>query len=187
MAEQIQWARLTDLAPVIKALRWPAAAYMYLERAPELWLSDAEVVAGVRLEVFDPQTQFGEWERGRVFCADFELRWEKLDGAYQTVVVGNTLVLNNFTPANEMGLAMATVQKRGYLLWGKRMKDDQLSVINAEHKPNSQVYLELRIPRILRYPVSPNARQTQLNVFEYVDPKSGDLLYYRFVGLEELQ
>lgn len=186
MTEQIQWARLTEPGQAIRLLSWIRPAYMYLERIPELWLSDDDVAAGVRFELFDPQTQFAEWERGRVFCPDFELRWEKLDGAYQTVVVGNAPSLHGFSLATEIDLAAASAQTRGYLLWGQRVKDDELSLIGVEHVPNGQVYLELRIPRILRYPMSDQARQARLIVREYANPKSGDLLYYRFAGLEEL-
>jgi hypothetical protein len=159
---------------------------MYLERVPELWLSGDEAAAGVRFEAYDSGVQFGDWERGRVFCPDYELRWEKLDGAYQAVLVGNAPSLNGFVVATEVDLDRASAQTHGYLLWGQRVEDEKLSLIGVEHTPNGQVYLELRIPRILRYPVSDKSRQVRLRVREYIDPKSGDLLYYRFVGLEEL-
>lgn len=186
MAEQIQWARLSEPTQAIRSLSWTLPAYMYLERVPELWLSDDEAAAGVRFDLLDPQANFSEWERGRVFCSDYELRWEKLDGAYQTVVIGNAPSLNGFALATEVDLDTASVQTHGYLLWGHRVEDEKVSLIGAQHAPNAQIYLELRIPRILRYPVTDKSHQVRLRVREYSDPKSGDLLYCRFVGLEEL-
>jgi hypothetical protein len=46
-------------------------------------------------------------------------------------------------------------------------------------------FMEFKIPRVLLYPVSAEARRVRLRVCEYVDPRSGELCYYRFKGLEE--
>ena len=186
MTECIQWASLIEPETAIRSLSWTPFTYMYLERVPETWLSDDEIASGIAFSLFDPQTPFSNWERVRVFCSEFEIRWEKLDGVYQTVVVGNAPSIEGFFYAEEINLDKAIAQRHSYLLWGQRVKDDQLDLIGAKHEPNQQIYLELRVPRILRYPVSSEVHQVQLQVCEYVDPKSGDLLYYRFLGLEKM-
>ena len=186
MTEYIQWARLAEPETAIRSISWTPPTYMYLERVPEIWLSDDEVAGGVRFELLDPETPFGSWERGRVFCSEVEMRWEKLNGAYQSVVVGNASPIEGFSPAEELDLAGANVQICGYQLWGQRVEGEQLDLIGTEHEPNRPIYLELRVPRLLRYPVSSEAHQVRLKVREYVDPKSGELLYYRFLGLEEV-
>jgi len=186
MTEHIQWARLADPSIAIRALSWPDIAYMYLERIPERWLSLPEVANGVRFEILDLQTPFQQWERGRLFCSSFELRWEKMDGQFQTVLVGEAPILVDFAPAIEPDLDAADQQVQEYLLWGRRVAESEVAILGAEHQSDSQVFLEMRVPRILYYPVSDNARQARLVVREYSDRSTGHLLYYRFTGVEEL-
>ena len=45
--------------------------------------------------------------------------------------------------------------------------------------------LELRIPRVLRYPVPGVKRRTALRVCEYMDGSTGAVLHYRLAGVEE--
>ena len=187
MADTIQWARLTDLLPIISALAWHDLSYMYLERIPEAWVSESERYDGLRLERLDQRTPFNEWERGRLFCQDFELRWEKMDGAFQVVYVGAPPDdLPGFTPTDELDLSHADTRIRSYYLWGRRVSDEQLTAVGASKQPAAEVFIELRIPRHLHYPVSAAAQQVKVQVCEYIDPTSGTTVYYRFQGLEEL-
>lgn len=184
MTDVIQWAKLQDLSPIISELTWPERSYMVLERVPDAWLADGERENGLRLEAFDPAEPFNDWERGRVFCAAFELRWEKLDGAFQAVYVGPPANLAGFALAQELDLSAAKPEPHRYYLWGTRVPDDQLDTVGAEKRPGAQVFIELIVPRVLHYPVSPQATRVMLSVIEYVDPDSGALLYHRFQGLE---
>lgn len=186
MPEYIQWARLADPSAAISALSWPDVAYMYLERIPERWLSLPEIANGVRFVTLDLKTPFQEWEHGRVFCSDFELRWEKMEGQFQTVLVGKAPMLTGFAHAIEPDLEAADRQTQYYLLWGQRVPEGEVEILGAQHKDDSQVFLEMRIPRVLRYPVPDTARQARLVVREYFDRLNGDLLYYRFTDVEGL-
>jgi hypothetical protein len=178
----IQWAALTDLAPVITLLT-PNSAYMYLERIPAEWLDEEKRRHGICLEKFDPATPFNDWERGRIFCETFELRWEKQDGIFQVVYLGPATALPDFT--QETGLDLSQSQTQSYYLWGNRVPDDKLAMIQEDKQPNNQIFIEFQVPRILRYPVSEQAKRVKLKVCEYIDPASGALVYYRFQGLEE--
>lgn len=186
MSDVIQWARVDDLAPVVAALNVPDRCYVYLERVPERWLTEEERRDGLRLERFAPDEDFNIWERGRIFSELFELRWEKLDGAFQAVYVGAPAELDGFAPADELDLVEKRTGERSYLLWGNRVPDDELETVGAERREGQQVFIEFQVPRVLRYPVSDQARRVRLRVREYVDRGSGAVCYYRFLGLEEV-
>jgi hypothetical protein len=185
MTDIIQWARLDDLSATVSALAWPSPSFMYLERVPDRWLSQEERERGLRLEMLDLEAAFNAWERGRVFCEAFELRWEKLDGAFQTVYVGPAADLPGFAPADELDLSAVKVRERSYDLWGNRVPDDQLETVGAPTGTDLAVFLEFKIPRLLLYPVSEEARRVRLRACEYLDPSDGTLCYYRFEKLEE--
>lgn len=186
MSDIIQWAHTADLSPVVAALTWSDPGYMYLERVPYAWLTEAEIENGLRLEKLDPTEDWNTWERGRLFCADFELRWEKLDGVFQAVYVGLPTDLPGFVPADDMSLDDKTVEIHSYWMWGNRVPDDKLATVGAERRPDQNVFIEFVVPRLLYYPVSDAAQQVKLRVCQYIDPESGALAYYRFCGLEEL-
>src|SRR5258708_21755 len=80
MTEFIQSCAMVDLAATIKML--PPAMWMFLERVPSRWLEPAEQADGIRLTAFDPNTDWSPWQRGRVFCKDWELRWEGSHGIF---------------------------------------------------------------------------------------------------------
>ncbi len=183
MSDIIQWARLDDPSPAVAALDWPDASYMYLERVPATWLVEAERQDGLRLEKL-AAAPFQEWERGRVFCQAFELRWEKLDGAFQIVYVGPDTALPGFTPA-ALDLSHAKLEPHAYFMWGSRVPVDRLDEVGAQAQPGLELFIEFQTPRLLRYPVPSQAGRVKLQVVEYHDPASGCRLYYRFCGLEE--
>jgi hypothetical protein len=160
---------------------------MYLERVPDRWLTDEERRDGLRLEEFAPEADLNVWERGRIFCADFELRWEWLDGAFQAVYVGSPTELPGFTPTDDLNLDDTTPREQSYMLWGNRVPDDQLETVGVELSKGQPTFIEFQVPRVLHYPVSERAQRVRLRVREYVDPGSGARCYYRFLGLEETQ
>lgn len=184
-SECIQWARLEDLNPVVAALDFPAASYVYLERVPDCWLSENERQNGLRLERFEAGTDFNGWERGRLFCEAFELCWERLDGAFQTVYVGPRANLPGFSPAEDVDLGATDCLERGMLLWGTPVPADEMAAIGAREVEDLPAFLDFQIPRLLRYPVSSGTKRVRLLVREYRDRESHRRVYYRFKGLEE--
>jgi len=184
MSEIIQWAKLDDLSATVSTLKWPEISYMYLERVPVGRLFAPDPDQTLRLAHFEANTSFNEWERGRLFCANFELRWEKQDGAFQTVYVGQDIELPAFERADELDLQNMKTRPNSYYLWGKRVSNRDLQTIGAQREADSELFVALRIPRILRYPVSAKAKYAKLMIREYVD-SGKNVVYYRFEGLEE--
>jgi hypothetical protein len=187
MTDVIQWARIETLETAIAALEPLDACYMYLERVPDEWLTGEDRRDGLRLEKFDPDEDFDRWERGRIFCADFELRWERLDGAFQAVYVGAPAELPGFAPSADLNLDDKTLEERSYMLWGNRVPDDQLETVGTEEREGQPAFIEFQVPRVFYYPASDQAQRVRLQVREYVEPDSGARCYYRFLGLEEIQ
>ena len=186
MDDVILWAKLIDLSPTVASLSWPEDSYMYLERIPTVWLTKDERKNGLRLERFNPDMGWNTWERGRLFCESFELRWEKQAGVFWVVYVGASVDLPGFALADELDLSAAHSQPRSYYLWGSRVPGEQLKIIGAKRRPGSEVFVEFKAPRVLYYPVSERAKKVALKVCEYFDSASGALLYYRFQQLEEI-
>ncbi len=187
MADVILWARLDDPTPAVQALEWPdIVSYMYLEQVPHRWVSAPDMEKGLSLRHLDPNLDFRRWERARLFCQNWELRWEKQDGLFWCVYVGSDRELPDFERAPELDLSIAEpVSKRCYYLWGLRVSDAALDIVGADPQPGTQVFLELRVPRLLRYPVSSDARRVKLVTCEYIDPASGQTLYHRCHSLQE--
>lgn len=187
MSDTIQWARLQDITPVVLALSWPEnRSYMCLERIPEAWMTNEELQNDLRLEKPSLTENWNAWERGRLFCETFELRWERQDGVFQAVYVGPPTDLPDFVPA-DLDLSDKIVQEHSYYLWGKWVPDDQLQTVGAQEQEGQRVFLEFKIPRLLYYPVSDATQRVKLRVCEYVDPSSDQMVYYRFRGLEEVK
>lgn len=158
-------------------------ALTIVEQVPAGWL-DAEARARVlRFERFvagqriDPQT------RGRIFGDAFECRWEPGEGGgtiVRVLCVGVPVQVEGLTPA---GIDLAALKPRDvtYDLWGERVDDPAV----AGETSDALVYAELRVPRLLRYPVNGRPRRVRLRVREYMDPVSGMIALSRFCGLDE--
>jgi len=183
--EGIFWARLDDPGSAVDALDVPTSGVMYLERVPNAWLSDAERRDGLRLIPFEPGVEFGRWERGRLFCDRFELRWERLEGAFQTVYVGEAIDLTGFAAAEEIDLSAAESVDREILLWGSAVARERLESVRVPDVEGFSAFVDFRISRLLRYPVGADAARVRLRMREYRDPASGERVYYRFLGLKE--
>lgn len=187
MADVILWAQLDDPTPAVQGLEWPdGASYMYLEQVPHSWVRAPDMEKGLSLRHLDPNLDFQRWERARLFCQDWELRWEKQDGLFWCVYVGSDRELPDFARASELDLSIAEpVSKSSYYLWGLQLSESDLNIVGADCQPDTQVFLELRVPRLLRYPVSPDTRRVKLVVCEYIDPASGQTLYHRYHSLQQ--
>lgn len=183
--ECILWARLDDPGSAVDALDVPPSSVMVLERVPNAWLSDAERRNGLRLDIIEPGVEFGRWERGQVFCDAFELRWERIDGAFQTVYVGAPVGLPGFVEAEEVDLSGTNTADRELFLWGTAVAQDRLEAVGVVDEEGSSAFVDFRIPRLLRYPVGTDAARVRLRIREYCDPSSGERVYYRFLGLKE--
>jgi len=185
MADCFSDAKLTQISPTIMSIDWPQDTIMWLERIPLTLLNETERANGIRLEQFDPTTNFEEWARGRIFSTDGELRWEQQDGLFWVVYCGKNLDLPSFTQETLTDLQSENlrVDERSYFLWGKRVEAQDLATLGLPAQ--TVAFVELQIPRILRYPVSSAAKRVKMKVKEYF-AADGSLAYARFIGLEEV-
>ncbi len=180
----VQWARLKDIAVVICNIQWPDTSLMILERAPSIHSADLDPQIGLCLKHYGPGTAFAHWERGRIFCTDFEIRWQKQDDIFQTVYVGTYMELPDFQIARELDLGRMEQRRNSYYLWGRRVVQNELATVGTQPEAGNEVFVELRIPRLLRYPVSPQANRVKLEICEYVN-SAGKLVYHRYQRLIE--
>jgi hypothetical protein len=164
MAEIVLTNQDIDPASVLSQIEVPADAFMFLERVPSNWLDSSEIAAGIRIESFGVATDWALWERGRVFCSQWELRWEGTRTAY----TGVAATLSGFALVQD--LSTYTRRNRSYYLWGER----------SARIPDG--FVELRVARTLHYPVAHGSR-VKLRIAEWFD-SSGELVASRLLGLE---
>lgn len=159
-------------------------ALVVVEQAPAGWL-DAEARArGLRFERFATGQQIDPQTRGRIFGEAFECRWELSEAGGTTVrvrYVGVPVQLEDLTPPAAIDLPALRPRDVSYDLWGERV-DDPAAVGQPS---DALVYAELRVPRLLRYPVDGRPRRVRLRVREYIDPMTGVVALSRFCGLDE--
>ena len=184
MIEQLCWVTTDNLLPILEKLDSPAEALMMLERVPNTFLPDSERESGICLRKYNASENFDDWERGRIFHKNFELRWEKQEEGFVVVYIGEPKALPLMT--NPKLLSDFEVQDESYYLWGERVSADDLKTINQPETAN--VFLELQIPRLLHYPVSNRngKSRVKLSARHYLNLKTGTLEFYRFLGLEEV-
>ena len=128
--------------------------------------------------------KFNAWEQGRIFHNNFELRWERNRGdIFSFIYIGESKV---FPMVETKSLSDFEVQDESYYLWGEKMTSVTLKQLNQPKATN--LFLELQIPRLLRYPVSNRSGKfrVKLSVRHYLHRETGMLEFYRFCRLEEV-
>ena len=185
MTEHIYWCRTKDLNSIVQSLNCPPESLMMLERVPTTFLQESQRENGTCLRKYDAGENFDAWERGRIFHDDFELRWEKENGQFAVVYIGKEISLPTFTEESAANFSEMQPEIVDYYLWGEKVTTDNLKLIGQPETAN--LFLELQIPRLLRYPVSNRNKKfrVKLSVRHYLNPGTGVLKFYRFLHLEE--
>lgn len=181
IVEQLGWTKLpiSKLTTTIRNLAGLAdTTYVYREGAVTALLNELMRRDGVRLETYQSSMEFEPWQRGRIFQAQYELKWERIGTCFHVVYCGQQL------PASFQPVQWAAVGRQSvpYYLWGQRVTADDRQLLDL--KPDEPAFVELQIPRILFYPVSEQAWRVRLNVYEFYD-QSGQIWYGRWYGLQE--
>ncbi len=108
---------------------------------------------GEEKECFDhlnEKTIVSEWDIGRIFDKNSEIRWEK-DGERFHVI----WIINNGNLTNDWEREDLTFKvNRKILLWGERIK-------------NQEKWYEKQIPKIFKYPVNGGKNRVYIEVEEY--------------------
>lgn len=162
-------------------------AYALVEQLPAWVITRAnERQDLLRFTHFDPAIPFAAYTSGRIFDEDAEMRWEKQGNMMQVVYLGTkgrVEVLLRYKLQKKDDLAtLKPTDKKKYVLFGERIRSDDLKKIGPAAQTGD--FAEVRIPRILRYPVPQNEqRYARLTVREYLDEQSRVVLF-RFQNLE---
>ncbi len=145
--------------------------------------------------VFEPNFSFQDYNTGRVFQKSGELRWEREQDQFQVVYIGEEGIELSATIealSRDYRLSSATLppvysEPKEYYLFGTRLQENELDMIGPPAQPGD--FAEVRIHRLLRYPLKDEGKETQgpirLRVKEFYDKVTGQLVLFRFVGLNE--
>ena len=154
-------------------------ATFLIEQLPSHVITQAQRKDLLRCEPFDASIRFADYTSGRIFRQDFELRWEKEGNAFRVVYVGPE---RNMSPLKAQGLVL---EKKGsaepYYLFGERLGTEGLEKIGSVAVEGD--FADLRIPRLLHYPVEKPQRYVQLFIQEYADKETGDVVLFRFQAI----
>ena len=104
---------------------------MVLERVPDVWLTESEREDGLCFESYNAEMNFNQWERGRLFGKEFELRWEKEGGVCQGVYCGAPVNLPGFTREEIVQPETLTLHLCTYDLWGSRVRSKDLELLGG--------------------------------------------------------
>jgi len=128
------------------------------------------------LDTLDNLIADGLWEQGRLFNADFELRWTKCKQGYDILVLAENALPKSLShlPETWQGFVLTT-HSVNIFLWGQYSKA-------------AQGFIEVRIPRVLQYPPYTAQRkfkdgqEARLAAVEY--RINGVTKYTRFKGVK---
>jgi hypothetical protein len=129
-------------------------------------------------------TSYTTYTSGRIFHAQSELRWERQHAHMHVVFTGARTYRPGLKDAEEIALDDCEKVPRAFFLFGKRLDDRQIARIGPVAQSGD--FVEVRIPRLLRYPQLPtiaDAERVQLAMYEYVDPTTGASVAYRIYDL----
>jgi len=190
-----------DIHSLITAYQFPPDALFLGETQPRHVISNDERQNLLRFAHFGTHIHFADYTTGRIFHPDFELRWEQSDvkrETYQVVYLGaerSTLSLQcdrylleckehaeDEHKKEDDKYQCFRLNKSNYYLFGTKL--DGAVARKADERDGSVVFAEARIPRLLYYPASPAAERVQLEVLEYCDRESGQVMWFRFAGLK---
>jgi hypothetical protein len=132
---------------------------------------------------YDSQIKFTSYPTGRIFHPDYELRWEKLGEKWQVVYLGTERVLPLLNEKEKVALESRRI--KAYYLFGKSLQQQIPGVPNE-----TNLFAEVRVPRLLHYRPAPPAQKNKervcLEVYEYLD-KVGQVQTFRFAALKRAE
>lgn len=181
MSEIAASGAMADLAPLLASLPAADDALLLVERLPVGWITDAALREVLRLEPLQSGVTLPWPSRGRVFGADFELRWESVAaGGVQTRYIGTPRELPGLTQLHDIDLSLVD-DSTALDLWGKAVSPGNRSTSSTA----SGLYSELRLPRLLLYPFAPPLpRRVQVRTRRYLQPGTGVVQLSRWLGLQ---
>jgi hypothetical protein len=167
----------------------PADAYVLLEELPQRVSGDREdrqdLLRFARYGANIEKNKIGAATSGRIFNQKFELRWERNAGTTSVVYLGEPREVAGLTKDDTTLPELDKVDEaKRYYLFGEYLDEGKLGRMGIEMRPGETYYAEVRIPRLLRYPITEQSRRVQLTVCEYREKATGQVKLFRFQGLE---
>lgn len=190
MEEALYAGQITvdDFPQFVADCEFLPSAFVLIERLPQQVITKTiELRDLLRFTHFNQDISFVDYTSGRVFDEHAELRWEKQGNTMQVVYLGSkerTQVLLNYKleESHELDKLKPGIEKK-YFLFGERVNAEDLKKIGMVARPGD--FAEVRIPRLLHYPVPQNEqRYVRLVVREYFDEQSR-LVLFRFQDLKQ--
>jgi hypothetical protein len=196
---------VSDLHLLIAAYQFPPDALFLGEIQPQHVIQPHQRQDLLRFAHFDTHIEFAAYTSGRIFHADFELRWQRASAKTETfrvVYLGaerstpglqcDRYLLeckehaeNEHKKENEK-YACFRLKKNHYYLFGTRL--DGAVARKADEHDRVVVFAEARIPHPLYYPgLSSPAERVQLEVREYCNRENGQVMWFRFAGLKAVE
>jgi CRISPR-associated protein (TIGR03984 family) len=188
---QVDALNLFQLLAACQESQEPEESLLLTEQLPTHFVNAQERRNMLRFEIYGPDVDIATYTSGRLFQNDFELHWEQQNSLFQVVYLGseqNKARLNDFnlkedtTFRDRLESEKLEYREKKYYLFGEQMdEDEQREYTEPVH---GKSFVELRIPRLLYYPVHSSSRYVQLVVREYIDKETGRVEYFRFQALE---
>lgn len=168
-----------DIVAFIAKCNFPDDAYFLGEQQPAQVVKPEERQDLLLFVDFQPTLPFAEYTSGRIFHREFELRWQPDNGRIRVVYLG-TPAYCPFQSSERVQIDMQ--QQRQFYLFGERLRPGDVEMIGAPVREGD--FAEVRIPRLLRYPVPGNQRRVLVTISESINEQTGEVKQYRFQGVE---
>ena len=179
---------VADIAAFIKECAFPDDSYVLVERFPPRIIPNEERQNLLQFGRLSGGINPADSTSGRVFSQHFELRWQEEEGKYRVVYLGEERHIPRLTRDEENTLDKLEKREKAkcYYLFGEylNLDDSKLENMGLKKEVGHSYYAEVRIPRLLRYPIAEQARRVCLKVCEYVEKETGAVQLFRFQGLK---
>ncbi|QBD78664.1 hypothetical protein EPA93_22820 [Ktedonosporobacter rubrisoli] len=196
-----------SLGELIAACDFPGTSLFLLESLPTRVVKKRdERLNLLRFAQYDKEIPFAKFTAGRIFTPDAELRWERQEkeefrvvycglDQRQAVLAAHGLE-DTFAAqgkhSTETKDSAKTLEARydaktkDYYLFGERLRSETLKEMGPGLQEGD--YAELRIPRVLRYPLTEEElhegkRYVIVSIREYRNKESGQIELFRLQGI----
>lgn len=167
---------------LVKEAHFPDDAFVLVESLPQKVIVDQKKRQGLlRFTRLQDEVDLSQYASGRIFHSNFELRWEQDTQGTHAVYIGEERTLSGMRFIRHLRRS-EPAQK--YYVFGEHLSEKQLEAMGIERENGYTDYAEVRIPRLLHYPISTGATRLQLLVWEYIDETTGRVQWFRFANLK---
>jgi len=177
---------VTELIEKCSFLSDSAGSLIFLEMQPQKMVGRGERENLLYFADYPckPPRLISEYTAGRIFHEEFELRWEKSNSKIQAVYIGKRCTVPLLEEKADV-LKDCVRSASSYYLFGKRLDDKAVERIGEPAQKGD--FAEVRIPRLLRYPVK-NERMSyvKLDIYEYRHKETNERVLFRFRKLWEV-